>query len=65
MGKQITIVINTGNDAMKTPEDVALVLEKIAGTFRMNDDWIAGMPIYDTNGQKVGRWIIKEDWDHG
>lgn len=69
----LQISIRFGNDAMRTPEDAADALDRIAHRLRQDafidvvyeDVHITDRPILDGNGNRVGTWgidnIITED----
>jgi len=54
--KRFTLDIDLGNEAMKSPEDIALALEQVAQ--HICDGPQTGSPILDDNGSRVGYWEI-------
>jgi len=62
-----TLKIESGNDAMRTPSDVALVLMKEVAPRLVELDGIAPLnergAIHDLNGNTVGAWrlTVKND----
>lgn len=57
--QKFTLIINIGNDAMSTPDDVADALERVAEKIRRcNIEQDFNGPIMDLNGNKVGVWGI-------
>ena len=56
----ISIEIETGNEGMQTPEDVARALSRAAA--RIEDGGDSG-PIRDYNGNTVGRWEVSGEWN--
>ena len=63
---KLVITIALGNDAMRTPRDVAEAVSrhmKRLGSKPFEDfetDWPSG-PIRDVNGNKVGEWEVLDD----
>jgi len=56
MTSKFVLEIDLGNDAMKTPADIAQALFKAA------EELLAGKgsrPIYDLNGNRVGQYQVK------
>ena len=49
-----TLFIKLGNDAMRTPEDVAAALEIV--TAQVREECCQQRGIYDLNGNRVGDW---------
>lgn len=64
---KLTIVIETGNDAMQTGEEVhAALVETSRRNFRNNGKEIASRDegkIMDENGNKVGTWTLEGEPD--
>lgn len=54
-----TLTIETGNDAMRTREDIAEALEAAAEAVRENYTPV----IVDTNGNRVGQWVLTLEGD--
>jgi hypothetical protein len=57
-----TLNIDTGNDAMQTPADVADALRDVL--LVLDNGGTYGI-VRDTNGNTVGRWDLTEDEDRG
>lgn len=61
---KFTLEIELGNDAMRTYEDIAKSVRLIFSDFsRRVEDVEEGEQgrIYDTNGNRVGVWEVKEE----
>lgn len=61
MSNKFVLEINLGNEAMQTPETVAIALEEVvrvlrSGRFDGND----ARPIRDINGNRIGEWTWVE-----
>ena len=50
------LVIQLGNDAMQTGEDIASALRKVADHIDAPQVITGTMAIYDANGNRVGLW---------
>jgi hypothetical protein len=57
--REFVMEIELGNEAMRSPSDVAGALRSVAEKFDGHDDFatLAG-PIRDVNGNTVGRWYL-------
>jgi len=55
---KFTLDIDLGNDAMRSPEDIAHALETVAHRLRNESDGDTA-PIRDTNGNTVGEWAYR------
>jgi hypothetical protein len=53
-----TLKIAVGNDAVQFPSDVGTILRKLAEWFDSHDGWEPGAPLFDTNGNRVGEWVL-------
>lgn len=59
--KEFTLKIELGNAAMETPRDIAKALREAAGRLECvaDDATSASAPIYDENGNRVGKWEMQ------
>lgn len=55
---RFTVAIHLGNDAMRTPPDVARALRKIAARLELEQPTGVHETIHDDNGNDVGRWKL-------
>lgn len=54
---QFILKIDLGNDAMQTPEDIALALLKVVAKLDVMQAFDGdSCPIMDANGHQVGNW---------
>ena len=59
---KVTITIETGNDAMRTADDVMSKLRRLSNGAAVLSTLQRGgtLPLYDTCGNKVGRMTVSE-----
>ena len=62
MKHEFRLTIELGNDAMRTPQDLAIALRKLANTFLSDaeDDMVPTFgTIHDDNGNRVGDYVCR------